>query len=186
MQHVSLHDVFIYELRDIYTAEQQISKALPKLIRAVDSDDLRDAFETHLDETRRQIGRLEEAFDLLNQKVGRAACDGMTGILEESRTVMSDDPRGPIRDAALIAAAQRVEHYETAVYGTLVAWAKSMGHDQVAGLLQSNLDEAKNADEQLTQLAVGGINDAAVRSNGSSAAARRRPMRSVTRNGGRR
>jgi len=169
----SLHDVFVHELRDIYTAEQQISKALPKLIKAVDSDDLRDAFETHLDETHRQIGRLEAAFELLDQKVRRASCDGMNGILEESRTVMSDDPRGPIRDAALIAAAQRVEHYETAVYGTLVAWARSMGHDQVATLLQSNLDEAKNADEQLTQLAEGGINEAAVRSNGAPAHGRK-------------
>ena len=168
----SLHDVFVHELRDMYNAEQQITKALPKLIKAAESEDLREAFETHLDETHSQIDRLEQAFDLLDEKARGVACDGMSGILSEGRMVLEDGMPGPIRDAALIGAAQRVEHYETAVYGTLIAWAKAMGQNQIADLLTSNLQEEKNADEKLSQLAESGINDAAVHVNG---AARSRP-----------
>jgi ferritin-like metal-binding protein YciE len=169
----SLHDVFVHELRDMYNAEQQITKALPKLIKAAESGDLRDAFETHLDETHTQIDRLEQAFELLNEKARGVPCDGMTGILAEGRTVVDHGMPGPIRDAALIGAAQRVEHYETAVYGTLIAWAKAMALNQIADLLKSNLDEEKNADEKLSQLAQSGINDAAVHVNGATKPLRR-------------
>jgi len=170
----SLHDVFVHELRDMYNAEQQISKALPRLIKAAESEDLRDAFETHLDETHSQIDRLEEAFELLDEKARGVSCDGMSGILQEGNAVLEDGLAGPIRDAALIGAAQRVEHYETAVYGTLIAWAKAMGHNQIADLLTSNLEEEKNADEKLSQLAEGGINAAAVQVNGAAQTSSRR------------
>jgi ferritin-like metal-binding protein YciE len=169
MQEVhNLHDVFVHELRDIYNAEQQITKALPKLIKAANSSDLREAFETHLDETHAHIGRLEQAFELLDEKARGIACDGMSGILEEGKTALRDGGSGPVRDAALIGAAQRVEHYETAVYGTLIAWARAMGQNEVADLLKSNLEEERHADEKLSQLAEAGINEAAVRGDGHS------------------
>jgi len=164
----SLHDVFVHELRDMYNAEQQITKALPKLIKAAESDDLRDAFETHLGETEHQIERLEQAFELLDEKPKGVPCEGMSGILAEGSTVLKDGEAGPVLDAALIGAAQRVEHYETAVYGTLISWAKLMGHDEIVDLLESNLEEEKNADQKLSKLAEGGINQAALRSDGAS------------------
>lgn len=175
----SLHDVFVHELRDMYNAEQQITKALPKLIKAAESEDLREAFETHLDETHSQIDRLEQAFDLLDEKPRGVACDGMSGILSEGRMVLEDGMPAAIRDAALIGAAQRVEHYETAVYGTLIAWAKAMGQNEIADLLTSNLQEEKNADEKLSQLAESGINDAAVHVNGAATNTRSRPSAAV-------
>jgi len=161
-----LHDVFVHELRDIYNAEQQITKALPKLIKAAHSTDLREAFETHLDETHAQIGRLEQAFELIDEKARGIACEGMSGILDEGRTTVKDGHSGPVRDAAIIGAAQRVEHYETAVYGTLIAWARAMGHNDIADLLNTNLEEERHADEKLSALAEAGINEAAVKGDG--------------------
>jgi ferritin-like metal-binding protein YciE len=157
-----LHDVFVDEMRDMYNAEQQITKALPKMIKAAGSGELRRAFEFHLGETENQIDRLERAFSLLKETPKGKKCDGMEGILEEGKKVMEDAPDGPVLDAALIAGAQRVEHYETAAYGTLVAWAQAMGHTDVARLLQESLEEEKNADKTLSSLAEGGINQAAL------------------------
>ena len=154
----TLHDAFIDELRDVYHAEKQITKALPKMIKAATSDELRQAFETHLDETKTQIGRLEEVFASLDEKVKAKKCDGMAGIIEEGSSAMGEDFDEPTMDAALIASAQRVEHYEMAAYGTLVAWAEAMGHTEAAELLQTTLDEEKATDEKLTELADGGIN----------------------------
>jgi len=158
----TLHDVFLDEMRDMYNAEQQITKALPKMIKAAGSGELRRAFEFHLGETENQIDRLERAFSLLKQKPRGKKCDGMEGILEEGRKVLEEAPDGPVMDAALIAGAQRVEHYETAAYGTLVAWAQAMGHVDVARLLQESLEEEKNADKTLSSLAEGGINQMAL------------------------
>ena len=158
----TLHDVFLDEMRDMYNAEQQITKALPKMIKAAGSGELRRAFEFHLGETENQIDRLERAFSLLKQKPRGKKCDGMQGILEEGRKVMEEAPDGPVLDAALIAGAQRVEHYETAAYGTLVAWAQAMGYVDVARLLQESLEEEKNADKTLSSLAEGGINQLAL------------------------
>ena len=162
----TLHDVFVDELRDAYNGEQQITKALPKMIRAAESDELRRALENHLDETRTQIDRLEQAFSLLDEKARGKKCDGIEGILEEGKKIMEEDLDGPVMDAALIAGAQRVEHYEVAAYGTLVAWAEAMGHDEVAGLLKETLEEEKNADKTLSQLAESGINQAALQQHG--------------------
>jgi ferritin-like metal-binding protein YciE len=156
----TLHDAFIAELRDTYDAEKQLIKALPKMVKAATSPDLRNAFASHLEETRGQVGRLEQVFASLDEKVRGKHCDGMAGILEEGKSVIEefDDPA---LDAGLIASAQRVEHYEMAAYGTLVAWARAMGHEDAADLLQETLEEEKAADEKLTALAEGGINQEA-------------------------
>lgn len=159
----TLHDAFIDELRDVYDAEKQLIKALPKLAKTACSDTLREAFETHLDETRGHVTRLERVFASLDEKVKGKHCDGIAGIIEEGGSVMSEDFDETTMDACLIAAGQRAEHYEMAAYGTLVAWANAMGHREAAGLLQQNLDEEKAADEKLTEIAEGGINATAAR-----------------------
>lgn len=157
----TLHDAFIDELRDVYDAEKQISKSLPKMAKAASSTELRDAFERHLEETVEQIGRLEQVFEALDEKARGKHCAGMAGIIEEGKDVMGEDFDEATMDACLVASAQRVEHYEMAAYGTLIAWANAMGHDEVTQLLQASLDEEKAADEKLTNLAEGGINESA-------------------------
>jgi ferritin-like metal-binding protein YciE len=157
----TLHAAFVDELRDTYDAEKQLTKALPKLAKAAGSEDLRAAFETHLEETRGHVERLEQAFELLDEKVQGKHCDGIAGIIEEGKSIMEEDFDEATMDACLIAAGQRAEHYEMAAYGTLVAWARGMGHTEVATLLQETLDEEKAADEKLTSLAEGGINQSA-------------------------
>lgn len=154
----TLHDAFLDELRDTYNAEKQLTKALPKMAKAATSPVLRDAFESHLEETRGQIERLEQVFSSLDAKVKGKHCDGMAGIIEEGRSAMAEDFDEQTLDACLIASAQRVEHYEMAAYGTLVAWAGVLGLTDAADLLQETLDEEKAADQKLTALAEGGIN----------------------------
>ena len=157
----TLHDAFVDELRDAYDAEKQLTKALPKLAKAARSPDLRAAFEAHLDETHGQIVRLEQIFANLGEKVRGKHCDGIAGIIEEGKAVMEEDFDEATMDACLIAAGQRAEHYEMAAYGTMVAWARAMGHAEAADLLQETLDEEKAADETLSSLAEDGINDEA-------------------------
>ena len=157
----TLHDAFIDELRDTYDAERQLTKALAKLAKTATSPELRDAFESHLEETQGQIERLEEVFGALDEKVRGKHCDGIAGIIEEGKGVMEEDFDDATMDACLIASGQRAEHYEMAAYGTLIAWAKAMGHNDVVELLQQNLDEEKAADEKLSALAEGGINQEA-------------------------
>ena len=157
----TLHDAFIDELRDAYDAEKQLTKALPKMAKAANSPDLRQAFEAHLEETRGQIDRLEQVFEALGEKVRGKHCDGIAGIIEEGKSVMEEDFDEATMDACLIAGGQRAEHYEMAAYGTLVAWARAMGHTEAADLLQETLDEEKAADEKLSSLAEDGINQEA-------------------------
>ena len=154
----TLQDAFLDELRDAYDAEQQVVKALPTLVKAATSPKLKAAFEAHLKETHGQVSRLEKAFDTLDQKVQGKHCAGMAGILKEGKAVMEEDFDDTTMDACLIASAQRVEHYEMAAYGTLVAWARSMGHPEVADLLEETLNEEKSADSRLSMLARDGIN----------------------------
>jgi len=154
----SLHDAFIDELRDTYDAERQLTKALAKLAKAAAAPPLREAFESHLVETQGQIERLEQVFESLDEKVRGKHCDGIAGIIEEGKSIMEEDFDDDTMDACLIAAGQRAEHYEMAAYGTLVAWARAMGHNEAADLLQETLDEEKAADEKLSSLAEGGIN----------------------------
>lgn len=157
----TLRDAFIDELRDAYDAEKQLTKALPKMARAASSAKLRTAFEEHLEETRGQIERLEQIFGSLDEKVRGKHCEGIAGIIEEGKSVMEEDFDEATMDACLIAGGQRAEHYEMAAYGTLIAWAKAMGHMDAVDLLQQTLDEEKTADEKLTALAESGINQTA-------------------------
>ena len=163
----TLHDAFLDELRDTYDAEKQLTKALPKLAKAASSPELRKAFESHLEETRAQIERLEQVFESLDEKVRGKHCAGIAGIIEEGKSIMEEDFDDATMDACLIAAGQRAEHYEMAAYGTLVAWANGLGHTEAAELLQETLDEEKAADMKLSSLAEGGINQDAADASGS-------------------
>jgi len=157
----TLHDAFIDELRDAYDGERQLTKALPKLAKTATSPALRDAFTSHLEETNGHIERLEEIFEILGEKARGKHCDGIAGIVEEGKSVMEEDFDDDTMDACLIAAGQRAEHYEMAAYGTLVAWARAMGHTDAADRLQQTLEEEKAADKKLSALAEGGINQQA-------------------------
>jgi ferritin-like metal-binding protein YciE len=157
----TLHDAFLDELRDAYDAEKQLTKALPKMAKAATSPALRKAFESHLEETRGHVTRLEQVFATLDEKVSGKHCDGIAGIIEEGDAVMKEDFEDATMDACLIAGGQRAEHYEIAAYGTLVAWARAMDHSDAADLLQETLDEEKAADEKLSSLAENGINQEA-------------------------
>jgi len=157
----TLHDAWLDELRDLYNAEKQISKALPKMIKAATAAPLADAFQSHLKETLGQIQRLEQVFESVGETPRSKTCDGMAGILEEGKDLMSEDFDEATMDACLIAAAQKVEHYEIASYGTVVVWAETMGHDKAARLLKQTLSEEEAADEKLTSIAQAGINDQA-------------------------
>jgi ferritin-like metal-binding protein YciE len=157
----TLRDAFLDELKDSYDAEKQLTKALPKLAKAATSAQLRAAFESHLKETREHVARIEQAFELLEEKAKSKHCDGMAGIIDEGSSVMEEEFDDATMDACLVASGQRAEHYEMAAYGTLVAWAKTLGHDDVAALLEQTLDEEKAADAKLTKLAESGINQKA-------------------------
>lgn len=155
-----LHELFLGELADILSAEQQLIKALPKMAAAAVSEELTSAFEAHLTETEYHIRRLEKVFASLDQPVQSKECKAMKGLLEEGKDLMEEMEASPALDAALIAAAQKVEHYEIASYGTVCAWAAKMGHDQAVELLSATLDEEKAADEILTEIAETIVNDA--------------------------
>jgi ferritin-like metal-binding protein YciE len=157
----TLHDAFVEELRDTYDAEKQLTKALPKLAKAATSPALREAFESHLEETRGQVDRLEQVFASLGERARGKHCEGIAGIIEEGKSIMEEDFDEATMDACLIAAGQRAEHYEMAAYGTLVAWARDMGHAEAERLLQETLDEEKAADEKLTSIAESGVNQEA-------------------------
>jgi ferritin-like metal-binding protein YciE len=157
----TLHDAWLDELRDLYNAEKQISKALPKMVKAATAAPLADAFQSHLRETMNQIQRLEQVFESVGETARSKTCDGMSGILSEGKDLMSEDFDEATMDAALVAAAQKVEHYEIASYGTVIAWAEAMGHDKAARLLKQTLAEEEAADEKLTSIATAGINQQA-------------------------
>ncbi len=157
----TLHDAFLDELKDAYDAEKQLTKALPKMAKASTTPELRQAFEDHLEETNGHVEKLEQVFQGLDEKAKGKHCDGMAGIIDEGKNVMDEDYEGPTMDALIIASAQRVEHYEIAAYGTLVAWAKAMGHEDAADLLQEILDEEKAADEKLNAIAESSVNEQA-------------------------
>lgn len=153
-----LQELFLDELADIFNAEQQLTKALPKLARAAKSEELRQAFETHLEETQEQISRIEQTAEAIGQTLKRKTCKAMKGLLEEGQEMLQEKKNSPSLDAALIAAAQKVEHYEIASYGTLCAWAKQLGHDEALNLLHENLEQERATDENLTELAESAAN----------------------------
>ncbi len=149
-----MEELLLDELKDLYSAEKQITKALPKLAKGTTSPELKEAFESHLQETIGQIERLDQIFDILGKpKPHRAKlCHGMHGVLEEGAEVLEETEKGELRDAALISAAQRVEHYEIAAYGCVRDYAKLLGQDEVAQLLESTLEEEKAADDKLSSI----------------------------------
>jgi ferritin-like metal-binding protein YciE len=148
-------------VRDLYHAEKQLVKALPKLVKGATNPDLKAALENHLGETQQQVSRLEDVFGLLDEPVKAKTCAGMAGIIEEGADALGEDFEGAVMDAAIIASAQRAEHYEIAAYGTAAAWADSLGLSDVSALLNETLAEEKAADQKLSALAEQGINEAA-------------------------
>lgn len=149
----SLRELLIDELRDLLHAENQLVKALPKMARAAAHEDLKEGFTEHLAQTRGQVDRLERCFKLLGEKARGKTCHAMQGLVEEGKEAIEEDAPDAIRDAKLIGAAQRVEHYEIAAYGTARAFAETIGETKVAALLQETLDEEGNTDKRLTTLA---------------------------------
>ena len=158
----SLQSLFLDELKDVYHAEKQLLRALPRLAKAATAPELRQAFTQHLKETEGQVQRLERVFKELGQTPRGKKCEGMAGLVEEGKNIMEEDGEPAVIDAALIAAAQRVEHYEIAAYGCLRTYAQLLGLRNAEQLLQENLDEEEAADEKLNALAEGGINQAAL------------------------
>jgi len=157
----NLQDALVDELKDLYNAEKQLIKALPKLAKNATSRQLSAALTAHLRETRTQVRRLEQAMRLLDETPKGKLCDGMQGIIKEGNKMIEEVTDGPVLDACIIAAAQRSEHYEIGAYGTCIAWARALGHRDVARLLAETLNEEKAADKKLSKLAESGINDAA-------------------------
>jgi ferritin-like metal-binding protein YciE len=153
MSVATIEELFVDELKDLYSAEKQITKSLPKLAKAATSPELKDAFESHLQETFGQIERLDKAFEILGKSPRGKTCNGMKGVLEEGAEVLEETEEGPVRDAALISAAQRVEHYEMAGYGCVREYAKLLGQDEIAKLLDETLAEEKAADSKLGKVA---------------------------------
>jgi ferritin-like metal-binding protein YciE len=153
-----LHDLFHETLKDVYHAEKQLVRALPKMAKAAQMGELRDAFETHLQETQDHVQRLEQVFQMMGERASAKPCHGMMGLVEEGSEAMEEFKNSDPGDAAIIGAAQAVEHYEIARYGTLRTWASQLGMDDAVSLLDQTLAEEKHADELLTQIAEGGAN----------------------------
>ena len=158
----TLDDLFVHTLKDIYYAEQQITKALPKMSKKVTDPQLKQAFEAHLQETRNQIARLEQVFKLHGEEVKAVDCPAIDGIIDEANAIMGDASDNEVLDAAALAAAQAVEHYEIARYGTLAAWARQLGRRDSVTLLDQTLEEEKAADQKLTAIAEAHVNRVAV------------------------
>jgi ferritin-like metal-binding protein YciE len=157
----TLQDALLDEIKDLYNAEKQLTKALPKLAKNATNPKLRDALQSHLGETEGHVARLEQIFELLDEKARGKHCAGMAGIIEEGNDMLEEAEKGAVLDAAIIAGAQRAEHYEMAAYGTCIAWAGALGLGDVAKLLSQTLVEEKNADKKLSVIAEAGINEAA-------------------------
>jgi ferritin-like metal-binding protein YciE len=149
----TLQKLYVEELRDVYNAENQLLKALPKMAKGAASDELRQALEDHLEETREHVERLDEIFEALGEKATGKTCKAMKGLVEEGSEILEEEGEESVLDAGIIAAAQKVEHYEIATYGTLRAWANLLGEDEAGDLLQQTLDEEGEADKRLNELA---------------------------------
>ena len=153
MANNGLRELYLDELRDLHSAENQLLKALPKLAKASSSDELREGFEEHLEQTKGHVERLEQIFEALGENPKGKKCAGMEGLIKEGGEIMDEDFEGAVMDAALIGAAQRVEHYEIAAYGTVIAFAEQLGESEQVSLLKETLEEEKETDEKLTTLA---------------------------------
>jgi ferritin-like metal-binding protein YciE len=171
-----LKELYIDELKDLYNAENQLVKALPKMAKAASSEELSQGFEEHLEQTRGHVQRLEKIFKSLAENPKGKKCKGMEGLVAEGAEVMEEDFEDSVMDAALIGAAQRVEHYEIAAYGTVCAFAQELGENEHASLLKETLEEEKETDEKLTKLAEQ-INSQANEGGGEEAADKKKPRR---------
>lgn len=154
----SLAMAFVDELKDIYSAEKQLVHALPRMARNASHEQLRKSIEKHAEQTQKQVERLEKVFGSIDRSVDTKACQGMKGIVSEGEELMSEDAAPDVRDALLVESAQKVEHYEIAAYGTLCAWAELLGYDEARKLLHETLEEEKQTDTELTQLAAQVVN----------------------------
>ena len=180
MPNEGLKELYIDELKDLHSAESQLVKALPKMAKSASSEELRSGFEEHLEQTKGHVGRLERIFEMLNESPKGKKCKGMEGLIEEGSEVMEEEFDGAVLDVALIAAAQRVEHYEIAAYGTVCAYADLLGESDQAALLRQTLEEEKETNEKLTELSTQ-INQAAEQElpEGQMERKRRRPKRAA-------
>jgi ferritin-like metal-binding protein YciE len=157
----SMQDLFLHTLQDIYDAEKQILRALPKMSRKAATSELKKAFDHHREETEGQIERLTQVFEMLDKRARGTHCHAIEGLVEEAKEVMEEVDDGQVLDAGLLSAAQAVEHYEISRYGTMIAWAKQLGLKDAAKLLQETLEEEKKTDELLNKLALGNVNQKA-------------------------
>jgi ferritin-like metal-binding protein YciE len=164
---LSLRDLYVEELRDLYNAESQLVKALPKMARGAQTTDLRKAFEEHLRQTKGHVDRLEQIFDALDKSPKGKRCVGMEGLIEEGGEIMDKEGEDTVIDAGLIVSAQKVEHYEMAGYGSVCAFAKLLGESEALNLLMQTLDEEKQADEKLSQIAESTVNVEAAEGDGT-------------------
>lgn len=163
MAQKTMNDLLLLTLQDVYYAERQILKALPKLAKASENEELKNALMHHREETQGQVERLLKAFDALGKRARGQTCEAINGLIEEGDEIVEEFEQGPVRDAGIVACAQAVEHYEMARYGTIVAWAKEVGREEVAKLMQETLEQEKKADATLNQLAQRGLNQLAVK-----------------------
>ena len=170
----SLQKLFVEQLRDVYNAENQLLKALPKMAKNASSDELRQAFEDHLEATKEHVERLEQVFKDLDEKPKGKTCQGMKGLVEEGSEILEQDGEESVLDAGMIAAAQKIEHYEIATYGTLRTWANLLGQDDTAELLQQTLDEEGDTDKRLNELAEDIVNPEALSETETMASGSRR------------
>ncbi|MCU1273628.1 MAG: hypothetical protein JWO48_1059 [Bryobacterales bacterium] len=168
----TMDDLFLAQIKDLYDAEKQLVKALPKMAKAASSQELRQGFQEHLDQTKGHVSRLEQIFDQLGQKASGTKCEGMAGLIDEGEEMVDEIDQSPLLDAGLIGSAQKVEHYEIAAYGTVKTFARMLGHRQAVTLLEHTLNDEKQTDQRLTQLAESMINEEAIQvgSSGGSAA----------------
>ena len=159
----TMNDLLITFMQDVYYAERQILKALPKMAKAAESEELKDALMHHREETQGQVERLQKAFEALGKRARAQTCEAVNGMIEEGEEIIEQFEAGPVRDAGIVGAAQAVEHYEMARYGTIIAWAKAVDANDVVRLMQETLEEEKQADKKLNQLAQQRLNQEAVR-----------------------
>lgn len=169
----TMQELFLEQIRDLYSAETQILKALPKMVEAATNEQLRSGFQEHLAQTENHVSRLETIFSGLNEKSGGEKCKGMEGLLKEGDEMISHTDGGAVRDAGLIASAQRVEHYEMAGYGSAREFARQLGNMNAVTLLEETLDEEKETDERLTEIAMAMVNDEASMTHAKSGASGR-------------
>lgn len=180
----TLNELLAEELKDIYSAEKQLLRALPKMAKKASSDELKMALQEHLEVTKNQVSRLEQVFEALGKPPKAKTCKAMQGLIEEATEIMEEDASDAVLDAGIIAAAQKVEHYEIASYGTVRTWARLCGEEEAAGLLQETLDEEGEADKRLTQLAESFVNPRAEQGGGDEESSSRSSEKSSSKKSG--